>query len=62
MDRVAVYGFKYFDRESREWTRAPDLATEQAIREIAAVVLPETGQVVPVAQVGPTGLLRREPH
>jgi len=62
MDRVAVYGFKYFDRDSGAWTLAPDLATEQAIHEIAADVLPETGQVVPVAQVGPTGLLRRAPH
>ena len=61
MDRVAVYGFRYFDRESREWTRAPDLATEHAIHEIAANVLPDTEHVVPASQVGPTGFLRRVP-
>lgn len=59
MDRVAVFAFNYFDRESQEWTRAPDLATEQAIRETKCEVLPDTAQEVAASRVARSGILRR---
>ena len=59
MDRVPVYAFTYFDRESGEWKRAPDFATEDAIREMAANILPDSIQEVERQQVSRSGLVQR---
>ena len=59
MDHVTVYAFKYFDRESGKWKRAPDFATEFAIREMAANILPDSIREVERQHVSRSGLVQR---
>lgn len=59
MHSVPVYDFEYFDRNSREWKRAPDSATKEAIREMDVIILPETEKIVPDSRVARSGMLRR---
>lgn len=57
MPVVMVYRFKYFDRESKAFKDADDFATADAIREMGAIILPDTGTVVDRSRVSRRGLV-----
>ena len=59
MAPIAVYAFEYFDRASGQWKRAPDMATAEAIREMAGRVLANTCQEVAPAEIARSGIVRR---
>ena len=52
MAKITVYQFEYFDRSEGRRKVSEDYATEKAIREIGAVLLPETAIEVDQSQVG----------
>ena len=60
MAKIPVYQFEYFDRESRTFIVANDLATEAAIKSFGGVVLRATAQVVDESAVAAvSGIVRR---
>lgn len=52
MAKVTVYRFEYFDRPTGRMRISDDYATAKAIREIGAVLLPETAMEVDACRVG----------
>ena len=52
MAKVTVYQFQYFDRAAGCTKVSDDYATAKAIREIGAVLLPETAMEVDQSRVG----------
>jgi hypothetical protein len=58
MDKVRVYRFRYFDRDTGTMCVAPDFATAAAIHDMCGEALVETGRDVDPAAVAQCGLLR----
>jgi hypothetical protein len=62
MPRIKVFRFRYFNRASQRVETSSDQATEEAIREIGAELIPDSGTEVDTGRVGqPSGFVMRNP-